>query len=181
MKKQRTYVAYRKVYSWLVKYVVLLFICALFGLCSMYIYFFYSQSSINWIPEERTQVLDKVKIPIFMEKKYVHLDLKGAPPKVSYYQFFFSLLSNIGATGVVIEYEDMFPYEGILKNISALNAYTRENVKFIGNLAKANGLEIIPLIQTFGHLEFVLKLEEFQGLREVPEFPQILCPPKTIP
>jgi hexosaminidase len=32
------------------------------------------------------------------------------------------------------------------------------------------------LIQSFGHLEFVLKLEEFAELREVPRYPQVLCP-----
>ena len=44
--------------------------------------------------------------------------------------------------------------------------------------AKDNNLGVIPLVQTFGHLEFVLKLEQFKNLREEPIYPQSLCPSK---
>ncbi len=42
--------------------------------------------------------------------------------------------------------------------------------------AERVGLEVIPLVQTFGHLEFALKLEEFREEREVPYYPQAICP-----
>ena len=52
-------------------------------------------------------------------------------------------------------------------------AFTREEVASILDLAKASDLEVIPLVQTFGHMEFALKLEEFKPLREVPFYPQV--------
>uniref|UniRef100_A0A1B6KLL4 beta-N-acetylhexosaminidase n=1 Tax=Graphocephala atropunctata TaxID=36148 RepID=A0A1B6KLL4_9HEMI len=108
--------------------------------------------------------------------RVVHLDLKGAPPKISYLRQLLPLLAANGCTGLLIEYEDMFPYQGSLANISAKNAYTQEQILELLSWAQHLGLEVIPLIQTFGHLEFVLKLAEFRHLRELDTFPQELCP-----
>lgn len=116
------------------------------------------------------------KTDLFNAEKLVHLDLKGAPPKISYYEKLFPLLQTLGATGILIEYEDMFPYTGKLGNVSALNAYTADDINTINALAMKSNLAVIPLVQTFGHLEFILKLNEFSHLREVPEYPQVICP-----
>jgi hexosaminidase len=86
------------------------------------------------------------------------------------------MLKTLGATGILLEYEDMFPYKGILSSIAAKNAYTRRNLLDLLQAAKSLELNVIPLVQTFGHLEFALKLKEFYHLREVPESPQSLCP-----
>lgn len=86
------------------------------------------------------------------------------------------MLKTLGATGILIEYEDMFPYSGILSSIAAKNAYSKKNILEILQAAKSLDLTVIPLVQTFGHLEFALKLKEFYHLREVPESPQSLCP-----
>lgn len=112
----------------------------------------------------------------FDGEKIVHLDLKGAPPLVSYFEKLFPYLKLIGATGLLVEYEDMFPYTGALDNIPAYNAYTLSDVSLILKYAAQNGLKVIPLVQTFGHLEFVLKLQNYKELREVPLYPQVICP-----
>ncbi|XP_054722166.1 hexosaminidase D-like isoform X2 [Uloborus diversus] len=111
-----------------------------------------------------------------IERKFVHLDLKGAPPIVSYYKKLFPLLRNLGANGLLIEYEDMFPFHGPLEQLSARNAYTKNELTEILYLAKMNNLEVMPLIQTFGHMEFILKLQTYLELREVPAYPQVICP-----
>lgn len=73
----------------------------------------------------------------------------------------------------------MFPYEGSLKNLSAKNCYTRDEIKEILNLAAQFKLEVIPLVQTFGHMEFALKHEEWSKIREISNSPQAVCPSRN--
>lgn len=110
----------------------------------------------------------------FKGHRIVHLDLKGAPPRMSYYEEFFPLIHNLGATGILMEYEDMFPFSGPqLQDLPAYNAYSKSDIRHILQLAADNELEVIPLIQTFGHLEFLLKLQKYTELREVQKYPQV--------
>ncbi|XP_064351403.1 hexosaminidase D isoform X1 [Camelus dromedarius] len=152
--------------------------------------------------------------------RLVHLDLKGAPPKVSYllevtsfqgnteicspgpqagslWQHvrhspsmsllhgipvspqIFPLFRALGADGLLIEYEDMFPYEGPLRLLRAEHAYSPSEIREILRLAALNELEVVPLVQTFGHMEFVLKHEALAHLREVALFPNTLNPHKA--
>ncbi|KAJ8387120.1 hypothetical protein AAFF_G00160600 [Aldrovandia affinis] len=108
--------------------------------------------------------------------RVVHLDLKGAAPKLRYLEQMFPLFSSLGATGVLLEYEDMFPYEGELQVLRSPYAYSAEDIKSINTLAKLSKLQVIPLVQVFGHLEFVLKHEQYSALREVGDFPNSLNP-----
>lgn len=70
----------------------------------------------------------------------------------------------------------MFPWAGELASLAARNAYLRSEVDEIIKEATSLELDVIPLVQTFGHVEFALKNEDFSHLREVPESAQALCP-----
>ncbi|XP_007957982.1 hexosaminidase D [Orycteropus afer afer] len=117
--------------------------------------------------------------PSLFSMRIVHLDLKGAPPKISYLSEIFPLFRALGANALLVEYEDMFPYEGHLKLLRAQHAYSPSEIREILYLARQNELEVIPLVQTFGHMEFVLKHDAFSHLREVALFPNTLNPHKA--
>lgn len=108
--------------------------------------------------------------------RLVHFDLKGAPLKPSFIIKVLPMLKTLGATGIIMEYEDMFPYSGNLAFMRAKNSYNETDIHKILMAALALKLNVIPLIQTFGHLEFALKLNEMKSLRESPDSPQSICP-----
>ncbi|RCN29657.1 glycosyl hydrolase family 20, catalytic domain protein, partial [Ancylostoma caninum] len=105
----------------------------------------------------------------------VHFDLKGAPPRLSYFLQLLELVAKAGATGVLIEWEDMFPWSGALRSVRNTDAYTEKEVQTILEKAALLDLEVIPLVQTFGHMEWILKYEKFRKFRENDEYPQVIC------
>ena len=104
-----------------------------------------------------------------------HLDLKGGAPKVEVLEGVMTLAARAGATGVLVEWEDAFPYTGPLANLSAHTAYTREEVHRIAEAARGAGLTLVHLMQSLGHLEYALKQPQWAGLREG-ESPAEACP-----
>ncbi|XP_015922223.1 hexosaminidase D isoform X2 [Parasteatoda tepidariorum] len=75
-----------------------------------------------------------------------------------------------------MEYEDMFPYEGDLQIVCQPDVYSKEEIERIQSLATENGLDVIPLVQSFGHLEFLLKHDRYYEIRENERYPNALCP-----
>ena len=99
-----------------------------------------------------TSNIDSIKIGNRPVSIYVHLDLKGAAPKVTYFEQLFPLLHQWGAQGICMEYEDMFPFDGIVNSIKHQQAYTKADIATINRLAQENQLDVMPLLQTYGEL-----------------------------
>ncbi|RCN43936.1 hypothetical protein ANCCAN_10051 [Ancylostoma caninum] len=113
------------------------------------------------------------------QKQTIHIhyryNFSGAPPRPSYFKQLLTLFDELGADGVLIEWEDMFPYEGALGKIKNGNAYSLNEALEILQHAESLGLSVIPLVQTIGHLEWILKTKEFSNLRENSSYPMVAC------
>ena len=66
--------------------------------------------------------------PFVPKRRLIHFDLKGAPPKMEYLLKLIPMFVKLGATGLLVEYEDMFPYEGVLESAATSNHYTKAEV-----------------------------------------------------
>lgn len=109
-------------------------------------------------------------------KKYVHLDMKGGPPRLEYLLSLLPLFRDWGGTGLLVEWEDMFPWSGSLSSLARPGHYTTAMVEQLLAQAHILGLDVIPLIQTFGHMEFVLKHDQFKQLRDIARYPNCVRP-----
>ena len=73
-----------------------------------------------------TQINDKIRVKMIDGRpdlaKYIHLDLKGAPPQANkFYEAFFNFIDKLqmGVKGILIEYEDMLPLQGRFMNVKS--------------------------------------------------------------
>lgn len=112
----------------------------------------------------------------------IHLDLKGAPPSVTFVEELFKWIQNkLPVAGILLEYEDQFPFQNdrirCLRNPNS--CWGIEEIKRLLQFFHHHQLQVIPLIQTLGHMEYVLKHEQFKNLRELPEHPECLSPALT--
>ena len=122
----------------------------------------------------------------------IHLDLKGAPPKFEFLMDFISFFASgrgdkAGAnkfglvTGFLMEFEDTLPFKGNLECVRAdsgiQKCYTVDQIKILVKRVTVElGLQLIPLVQVFSHLEYVLKRNQYKHLREEPDKMLSLCP-----
>ncbi|MBA3684139.1 MAG: family 20 glycosylhydrolase [Planctomycetes bacterium] len=113
-------------------------------------------------------------------QQWVHLDLKGIIPSEAKLVEWLERLKAWGFSGVVFEYEDRLPWQSLPGTFRP--GYTSESWKRIWAECERIGLEVVPLIQTFGHLEWLLKHERYAHLREA-GFWNLLCPlhPEAMP
>ncbi len=66
---------------------------------------------------------------------------------------------------ILVEYGDRFPFQRH-PLIPCSNSLTVKEITKINKIAKENFIEVIPLLQSFGHLGYVLEHKEYNYLKE---------------
>ncbi len=86
-------------------------------------------------------------------------------------------MAEMGLNTLLIEWEASFPYQkhAIIPN---QYAYTSQEIKSFIGYCKTLGIDVIPLQQCFGHIEYILQHERYAHLREDQTDLCQLCPSK---
>jgi Glycosyl hydrolase family 20, catalytic domain len=113
-----------------------------------------------------TAVSERDGAPAFAYRA-VHLDFRSncLRPTMAYLHEALDLLAEAGYNAVVIEWEDKFPYAKH-PELATKETFSRREMAELVDHADRLGLATIPLIQSLGHVEYILKKPEYAALRE---------------
>lgn len=97
--------------------------------------------------------------------KGFHLDLRVQVMKMPALRQFAKKLSEHGVNTLVMEWEATYPYQKHTV-ISNKYAYSRVEVTAFVGYCDSLGIDVIPLQQSFGHVEYILQHPRYKALRE---------------
>ncbi len=97
----------------------------------------------------------------------IHLDIKHHLEHTGYYYQLLDNLARYKVNGVILEFEDKIKYRR-QPEVGASDALTITEWRKLSDYAKERNIEISPLIQGLGHASFVLKHDQYMGLRDDP-------------
>jgi hypothetical protein len=111
-----------------------------------------------------------------------HIDMNIAQFRGEYLKQELKRLAGLGYNTIIWEVENNITWDTCPECVSP-DAFTKEEFKNILAYSRTLGLEPIPLLQTIGHCEYVLKNEKYKGLAELPDRIDQYCPrnPDVVP
>ena len=107
--------------------------------------------------------------------KGFHLDLRIQVMTPKALKDFAKELSNLGLNTIVMEWEGTYPFKKHA-TISNEYSYTREEIKDFISYCDSLGIQVIPLQQSLGHVEYILRNPRYSYLKEDRKDISQLCP-----
>lgn len=143
--------------------------------------FFYGIQTLRQILEfdgetPAIQIIDWPDI----EMRCTNFDLRQIFPKFERIIKYIGEMARFKINTLLVEYEDKLPFNKYPELRHVEYSFTDEQLDLLKETAKKNFIEIIPLQQTFGHLEYLLKHDEYKQYRECHEGLGEICPSKPM-
>jgi hypothetical protein len=141
---------------------------------------FYGCQSLEQLLEDSRDYSKPVpacKITDFPALSYraVHFDVKHHLDHMNYYYESIDRLARYKINAVVFEFEDKLRYRR-QPLVGAPQSISIEEMAALTRYARERNIEITPLVQGLGHATFILKHEEYAGLRELSWNTWAFCP-----
>ena len=104
-----------------------------------------------------------------------HLDLRIQVMPMPALKSFAKKLSENGINTLIMEWEGTYPFE---KHPLIPNRYAYTKAEIVGFIKYCNtlGIDVIPLQQSFGHVEYILRNSKYKDLREDQKDYSQVCP-----
>jgi hypothetical protein len=104
-----------------------------------------------------------------------HIDMNIAQYKKGYLEKWLNELASLGYDTIFWELEDNVKWQ-TCPECASPEAFTKYEFKDLLKLCKNLGLESVPVLQTLGHCEYVIRNEKYKHLAELPDKNEQYCP-----
>lgn len=112
-----------------------------------------------------------------MKLRWVHYNYFFHLDRFEYIKESVEKLAKFKINGIVMEFEDRFRYQSH-PFVAAPVSLTADQVTELTEYARQYHIDIVPLVQGFGHADYLLKHDQLKHLREDPAIYQSFCPLK---
>lgn len=107
-----------------------------------------------------------------------YLEFRNYYPKFENVLLYLKRMAQNHINTLIIEFEDKRPFPTMPFLQDASHGFTKEAIDQLCLAAHKLFIQIIPLQQCFGHIEYVLRHEQFRNVREQYNAPGEMCPLK---
>ncbi len=100
-----------------------------------------------------------------MAMRGIHVDLKGCQPRPARLLELCRLLARYKVNHLLLEVEDKFAF-GSAPGMAVPEAYDRQTLTALAEQCQAMHIELIPKLQSLGHVDYLLRHERYRHLAE---------------
>ncbi|WP_407429318.1 beta-N-acetylhexosaminidase [Arcticibacter sp.] len=123
------------------------------------LFLFVTVLTVLWTPARSAMAAERFPVRGF------HIDLRIQVMKMPALKNFAYTLSKNGINTLIMEWEGTYPYKQH-PLIANRYSYTREEIRSFITYCSSIGIDVIPLQQSFGHVEYILRHQRYAELRE---------------
>lgn len=110
--------------------------------------------------------------------KGFYIDLRSEVMTMTALKNFAKEIADMGMNTLVMEWEATFPYKNNA-TISNESAYSRQEIKDFVQYCNKIGVDVMPVQECFGHVQYILRHDRYASLREDQQNISQVCPLKV--